>query len=210
MFGGGEGGVRFGEVDAGGDAVGDGDDGDAGGAGGDEAVVGIFNDEGVFGVDFETAESFLEEVGGGFDSGGVATADDGFEVFKEGEFFEPAVDPIVAGGGDDGEAEGVFLGEFDAVADAGEGVEFFDLGFDVALALGVDPFPVEFFAGKFFEIGLGGEVLKVTADAADVGLEFEDVAGHAVELLVGLVDGPFGVDDDAVEVEEEGFDHYKM
>lgn len=206
IFGGAEGGEGRGKIDAGGDAIWDCDRGDARSLGGEEAVVRIFDDERFVGSEAKTAEGFLKKIGRGLDFRGVTATDESFEFLKKGEFFEPAADPIVARRGNDGEAQVVFLSEFDGVADARESVEFFDFGFDLPLALRVDAVPVEFFSGEFFEMGLRRPVLKITADATHIGFKLKDLIRQTIKLSIRFINRPLGIENDAVEVEKQSLE----
>lgn len=193
-----------GEINAGGDAIGDGGDGATGCVGGFEAVERIFDDEAIFGREVHAANSFEVEVGGWFNAGGIATADDFLEVRDEPEFLEPAIDPVVGRAGDDGAGDVFFEAEVEGFANAGHGVEFGDLFADPGVSGDADGGPVEGFSGEFFEVGFRGPGIEVGADALDVFREREVVAVFEEDIAHGCVDGPFGVEDDSVEVEEDG------
>jgi len=63
--------------------------------GGFKTVEGVLDHEALGGDSVHAADAFEVEVGGGFDAGGIAPADDVTEVRGELKFIEPAVDPIV-------------------------------------------------------------------------------------------------------------------
>ena len=78
---------------------------------------------------------------------------------------------------------------------------------DAAFASCVFGDPVERQAGEFFEIGHRIVVLaEIAADALREGLDGEVMAVVRVQLAPGLIDGAFGVEDEAVEVEDDGAD----
>jgi len=124
---------------------------------------------------------------------------------SEVEFFKPAVDPVVGGGGDNEKGDGLFFEPSEELGDAVHGGLGGDGGFELCLAGWVDAVPVVGFSGEVFEVGLGRPGVKIGSDALDVGFEGELLAFGGEEITPGFVDGPFGVEDDAVEVAEDGF-----
>ncbi len=108
------------------------------------------------------------------------------------------------GAGDDGAGDVFFAAVGEGFADTGHGVEFGDFLADPSVALDADGGPVEGFSGEFFETGFGRPGVEVGADALDVFFEGEVVSVFEEDVSHRLVDGPFGVEDDSVEVEEEG------
>ena len=172
--------------------------------GGFEAVEGVLYDEALGGGEVHTADAFEVEVGGGFDAGGIATADDFVEVRDKLELFQPAVDPVVRGAGDDCAGDVFFAAVGQGLADAGHGIEFCDFLADPGVSLDADGGPVEGFPGEFFEPGFGRPGVEIGADALDVFFKWKVVAVFKEDVLHRLVDGPFGVEDDTIEVEEEG------
>lgn len=77
------------------ESVGDSDDGHSCCVGCEHTIVRVFDDETVFRIEVKLFGSFEIEIGSGFDTRGVASANDGVEVLSEVQFVEPAVDPIM-------------------------------------------------------------------------------------------------------------------
>jgi len=177
---------------------------DAGGLSGDEAVEGVFEDDGFGGADVEALGGEEEEAGVGFDFARVVDGGEVVEVVNEVEVVEPAFDPPTgaAGGNGAGKSKGRGFGE--AIDDAGENGERFAELFLAEGTLGFEFGPIELATGAGFEIDTGVIVgPEVGADDGGVGFDGEVEAVGFEDFAPGLVAGAFGVDDEAVEVEND-------
>ncbi len=203
---GGEGECGSGEVEVGGDGARYDDAAHSRGGGCAEAVEGIFEDEGLVGGDTEGVGGG-EEVGGiGLGAGDVVEGADGVEAVGDTEAVEPRENPRGGGTGGDGAWEagvfGVLEDGFDAWEDGGGIAEpAGDIG-----ALLVEGVPIEGGAAEAIEFYGGVVLVEVAPDASGPDVEGEGVAVFGVEEAPGFEDGGFGIDDEAVEVEDEGAD----
>jgi hypothetical protein len=196
--------LGFREINAACDAIGNGSNRTSCFVGGFETIERILDDEAFFGRKVHAPHGFEVEIWRGFDAGGVFASDDVGEVREKPEFLEPAIDPVVGGTGDNGAGEGYIPAVFESVTDTGHGVEFGNFFADPLVADPADGLPFEGLAGEFFETGFGRPGFEVGADALDILLERKIVSVLEEDIADGFVDGPFGVENDTVEVEENG------
>ena len=197
-------GVGEAEVEVLGGGVGADDGFDSCGFGGPESVFRVFEGPDFVGVEVGEFEGLEVEVGCGFGAGYEVAGDAVLEVMAEVEGGEVARYPVEVGAGDDEFGEG---GVFEQVDDAGAGFVLEDVEVDGAeflvdffFGLGEVGEPLEEFCGLFFDLvgAASDDILP------DVGGVFEVVLGE--HLLPGFDLGGFGVEDESIEVEEEGFD----
>ena len=144
------------------------------------------------------------KVGSGFDFWGVASANDGLEIGSEPEVFEPAIDPIVVGAGDDGAGDILLLEMGQGLANSRNRIELADFLSDRDVASRVDSFPIEIQPGERFEVGFRRPSVEVRPDALHVGLEGEFLSVLEKKVAPGFVNGPLGIENHSVEIEENG------
>ena len=171
--------------------------------GGADAGVGIFQGEAERCVDAEAADGFEVDVGRGFAVGDLVAGDEDAKIFEEVDLLEALAGDGVAGGG--GDAEGHFPdGEIvEQFADAGLGGE----------AMLRDVVLIDEAAGVvgFFEVEAGAEGGVEEIGAADFAVAdhgLEDGIGHVVAgaaggFLPGDFGDAFGVEHEAVHVEDD-------
>ncbi|MFM2243536.1 MAG: hypothetical protein RLZ97_2392 [Verrucomicrobiota bacterium] len=158
----------------------------------------------------ELAEGFEPEVGSGLDAWGIAAADHGLEVFPQIEAVQPAIDPMVGGARNDGAWDACGGEQIEGGKDPGHGAGEFEVAMDFDLAGSVELMPIETASGEFLEVELGRPGIEVRADAAHVGGQREVVTVGGEGALPGLVDGPLGIDQNAIEVEEDGLKTHEV
>ncbi len=183
--------------------AGSGDGVEAGAFGGDAAGVRVFEGDGFVGAEAEMLEDEFVEIGLGFGRGNVFAAGEEGEAIKEAYTFEVGLDPRVFGVGSDGDVEAGGAGFVEEGDHAGERQEFFEATFFQLLTLG-------------FEIGVDGggtegdpgvESEINVADGAEKEGFVEGDLVRGVDVGVGADEGGLGVEDETVEVEDEGADH---
>ena len=177
---------------------------DASGLSGDEAVEGVFENEGFGGADLESLGGEEEEAGVGFDFAGVVDGGEVVEVVDEVEVVEPAFDPPTGAAGGDGAGKPKGGGFVEAIDDAWEDGEGFAEFLLAEGALAFEFGPIELATGAGFEVDTGVVVgSEIGADDGGVSFDGEVVAVGFEDFAPGLVTGAFGVDDEAVEVEND-------
>ena len=172
--------------------------------GGFHTVERVFDDEAFRGGEVYSPDRFEVEIGCGFDFWSIAFADCGLKKGGQAKVIEPSVDPIVIGAGDDGAGNFLPSEMFQSSAESGNGFKFGDLFSNNDIASGIDGLPVEGLSREGFEVGFGRPSIEVGADALDVGFESELLFVLEKEVAPGFVDGPLGVENDAVEIKKNG------
>ena len=125
-------------------------------------------------------------------------------MIDEVEVVEPALDPPTGAAGGDGAGKPKGGGFVEAIDDAREDGERFAEFFFADGALGFEFGPIELATCAGFEIDTGVIVgPEVGADDGGVGFDGEVEAVGFEDFAPGLVACAFGVDDEAVEVEND-------
>ena len=78
-----------------------------------------------------------------------------------------------------------------------------EFGFNFMLPACIEIMPIEGKSGEFFEVGLGRPCGEVGSDAARVNIKWQVLAVGFKGSFPRLVDRPFGIDQDAVEVKDD-------
>jgi hypothetical protein len=188
----------------GGDAVRDDDAGTSGGEGGEEAVAGIFEDDRGGGIDAESRGGGEEEVGGGLRGGDVVKATRQGETVEQADPGEVALDPAPRGTRGDGAGDSQIRGGVEELEHAGKRGELFHAFEGVAFAPEVAIGPVDRGSDEGFEVRLWIEAVEIAADAGGVDLKRQVVSVGEIVVAPGFVDGAFGVENETVEVENQG------
>jgi hypothetical protein len=191
------------------DGIGDGDGEDPGGLCGGDAVGGVLKRDGFVGLDVEGLKGELIGSGVRLVARRIFGTDDGGEVLEDAAAFQVPIDPGMMRGGSDGEFE---------VAGAGVGEKFRDAGAERRCAQDFGFAPAAECAegveskargGMGDESVVGVKVADGLAEGGVPGVEGEGTSVRGVEFLPALEGGGFRVEDEAVEVEDEGADGHR-
>lgn len=127
------------------------------------------------------------------------------EVIVQTELVHPRVDPCARAAGGDGDAQAEGVSFLKPVSDARKKVQVLAQFPLAGLADDFDGVPIESTAGAFFEIPtriIAG--VEIGADNLGVKLHGQLVAVLGKDFSPSVVTGAFGINDEAVEVEDDG------
>ena len=126
------------------------------------------------------------------------------ELLEETDPLQPAVHPAVRGTGDHRQLHACCFGRGHRFGNARHGRRALQVFLDARLARFVEAMPVNRVPGQVLEVGLWRPGVEVRPDALVEGLKGERVTVILENLTPSFIDGPLGVDDQSVKVEEEG------
>ena len=171
--------------------------------GGGAAGVRIFESDGFVAAEAEAVENEFVEVGLGLGRGDVFAAGEKMEAREEAKAGEVALAVFVAGVGGEGDGERAVARGVEEGDDAGE-----DGQGEVALAVEGAALGLEGEGGgAFFKRVPGIEGVIGVADGVEKSGLVEGHAVRGVDIGVCGDEGGLGVEDETVEVEDEGADH---
>jgi hypothetical protein len=176
-----------------------------GGEGGPHAVGGVLEDDRALGGHVEAAGGEEEELGIGLHPGHVVPGHHHVEELPDPVAAEPPLDPAARAARGHGAAQAPGLGV------AEEGFDPREQGLRLAQPVGGGPdlalelLPGQDLPQQRLEVRVGVEA-PVGAEGVLPLVEAEGLAPALVGALPGFVDRGFGVDDEAVEVEDDGVD----
>lgn len=181
---------------------------DAGGHGGAETVEGVFEDNRLLGYDAEFFSGVEEEARVGLHLASVIDGGDVVKMSVQAELIHPGVDPYARAAAGDGDAQAERGGFLQTVRHAGQQLQVLAQFTLAGLAFDFDRVPVEHKTRELFEItpwivAAGDEV---AANSLCIALQRQIMAMLVKDFPPGEVTGAFSVNDEAVEVEDDGAD----
>ena len=195
-------------TEAGGNGVRHTDHAQPGSLGSPDAIGGIFKSERLVSVEVEGGEGSQEQVRGGFETGGVFTADDCVEQVPKIQALKVGIHPGVRGTGSNCQSKTQAAGRFQGIRDPGHGRQGSLPIKAGAMRLFVQGGAVKRLTGEFFKLGDRVEVGNGgTHHGPNPFIEWEFLTVAGIEVLPDLHLGCFGVEDETVEVKNEGLDH---
>jgi hypothetical protein len=165
----------------------------------------VFDCDRLLGAHLEAIERRQVEAGVGLGERGVLPADDALPPVGKAQPFEMADHPSPAGAGGDRQLETGFTGPVAEVDHPGQHRPPGQQLLGAAAAQDRDRVPVERAAQPGFEVGVGVE--GVGAHGRLPELQRELLAVLPVDLGVGQVDRLLGLQDQAVEIEDDRAQH---
>jgi hypothetical protein len=194
--------VGGGEVERGGEGVGDGDAAEAGGLGGADAVGGVLEGDGLGRRHAGGVEDGVVKGGVGLHAGDVVRGADDVEVREQAQPLEVAADPGAIRRGGDGQPDAQAPGGVHVLPHAGKRLLAGDQLGHARRAAGTHCGGVDGPLQQRLEVTTRIERV-VGADVRGPQAGVERAAVLRVDLAPGIEGGLLGVEDQAVEVEDE-------
>ena len=192
------------------DEIGDHDDAHSGSGGAFDSGQGIFQDEALGGFYVEPAGGEEEDVGSGFAVFDFVAGGESVEARIEVAEIGDGMDALRGGGDGFADRQGVkVVEEFDEAGLTGDAVKR-----DMRVPMMGDAFP-QFFEGEVGAPAFAHKAGAVDSGAADEGEE-QLVVDFVAEVATGVLEGDardgFGVEHEAVHVEDDGGegDHFRV